>query len=57
MENISQIQRARERERNILRDDLYSKARSIEEATVAPSPKNIEIARYLILWATELQKK
>ena len=57
MENISQIQRAWERERDILRDDLHSKARSIEEAIVAPSPKNIEIARYLILWATDLSKK
>ena len=57
MENITQIQRAWDREREILREDLHSKARSIEETIVAPSPKNIEIARYLILWAPDLPKK
>lgn len=49
-EKIAQIQKAWERELQILRDDLTAKAQEIEEIVVAPSPKNIEITRYVILW-------
>lgn len=51
MENIAQIQKAWDRELEALRDELTSKARSIEEISIVPTAKNIEITKYLILWA------
>ena len=51
LENIAQIQKAWDRELQVLRDDLTAKAKEIEEIVIAPSIKNIEITRYLILWA------
>ena len=51
LENIAQIQKAWDRELQTLRDELTAKAKEIEEIVIAPSPKNIEITRYLILWA------
>jgi hypothetical protein len=51
LENIAQIQKAWDRELQILRDELTAKAKEIEEIVIAPSTKNIEVTRYLILWA------
>lgn len=54
LENIAQIQRAWDRELQALREDLYAKARSIEEVSIVPTSKNIEITKYVILWAGAL---
>lgn len=54
LENIAQIQRAWDKELETLREELMSNARAIEEIEVAPSARNIEITKYLILWATSL---
>jgi D-glycero-alpha-D-manno-heptose-7-phosphate kinase len=54
LEKIAQIQRAWDKELQVRRDDLTAKARSIEEIIVTPSPKNVEITKYLILWAAKL---
>ena len=54
MEKISQIQRAWDKELQARRDELFSKAKEVEEITLTPSPKNIEVTKYLILWATKL---
>ncbi|HET7433726.1 MAG TPA: hypothetical protein VFN10_03330 [Thermoanaerobaculia bacterium] len=53
-ENIAQIQRAWDRELDSLRDELTSKARSVEEVSITPTEKNIEVTKYLILWAAAL---
>src|SRR5205085_2910203 len=54
VENIAQIQKAWDRELHSLRDDLTSSARQIEEISIVPTPKNIEVTKYLILWAARL---
>lgn len=54
MDNIAQIQRAWDRELQALREELDASAREIEEMSIAPTGKNIEITRYLILWAPHL---
>ncbi|HUP61520.1 MAG TPA: hypothetical protein VNA69_13995 [Thermoanaerobaculia bacterium] len=54
LENIAQMQRAWDRELQALRDDLTAKAQSVEELTLIPTRKNIEVTRYLILWAGAL---
>lgn len=54
LENIAQIQRAWDKELETSRDELMASARSIEEIEVSPTAKNIEITKYLILWATSL---
>ncbi|MGH7485470.1 MAG: hypothetical protein ACREMY_07680 [bacterium] len=51
---IRQIQRAWDKELEVIRDDMQSKAREIEEIVVTPNAKNIEITKYLILWAAGL---
>ncbi|HXH41778.1 MAG TPA: hypothetical protein VNN08_24350, partial [Thermoanaerobaculia bacterium] len=51
---IRQIQRAWEKELEVIRDEMQSKAREIEEIVVTPTAKNIEITKYLILWAAGL---
>jgi D-glycero-alpha-D-manno-heptose-7-phosphate kinase len=51
---IRQIQRSWEKELEVIRDDMQTKAREIEEIVVTPSAKNIEITKYLILWAAGL---
>ena len=51
---IRQIQRSWDRELEVIRDEMQSKAREIEEIVVTPSAKNIEITKYLILWAAGL---
>ena len=54
LDNIAQIQRAWDKELKVMRDDLTSKAQSVEEIAIIPSRKNIEVTRYLILWAANL---
>jgi len=54
LENIAQIQKSWDRELQTLRDDLTAKARSIEEISVIPTQKNIEVTKYVILWAAGL---
>ena len=51
---IRQIQRSWDKELQAIRDELQSKAREIEEIVVSPAAKNIEITKYLILWAAGL---
>ncbi len=51
---IRQIQRSWERELEVIRDEMQSKAREIEEIVITPTTKNIEITKYLILWAAGL---
>lgn len=53
-ENIAQIQKVWDRELQAFREELQSKARSIEEISIVPTQKNIEITKYLILWAGNL---
>ena len=50
LENIAQIQKAWDRELETLREELTAKAQEIEELVVTATPKNIEIAKYVILW-------
>jgi hypothetical protein len=54
LSRIRQIQRSWEKELQVIREDLQSKAREIEEIVVTPTSKNIEITKYLILWAAGL---
>lgn len=54
LENIAQIQKSWDRELQSLRDDLTTKARSIEEISIVPTQKNIEVTKYVILWAAGL---
>ncbi len=51
LENIAQVQRAWQKELETLREDLNTKTEEIEEITITPSPKNIEVTKYLVLWA------
>lgn len=53
-ENIAQIQKAWDRELQTFREELQAKARSIEEISIIPTQKNIEVTKYLILWAGNL---
>ncbi len=54
LENIAQIQKVWDRELQALREELHAKARSIEEISIVPTQKNIEVTKYLILWAGNL---
>ena len=54
LSKIRQIQRSWEKELQVIREELEAKAREIEEIVVTPSAKNIEITKYLILWAAGL---
>ena len=54
LENIAQIQKAWDRELQAFREELHSKARSIEEISIVPTRKNIDVTKYLILWAAAL---
>ncbi|MGA7615199.1 MAG: hypothetical protein WBX15_08455 [Thermoanaerobaculia bacterium] len=55
LERIRQVQRTWEREVRELQDELDSKARQIEEVAFAPSLKNVEVRKFLILWAPSLR--
>ena len=54
LENIAQIQRAWDKELQARRDELHAQAREIEDVAVIPTPKNIDVTKYLILWAANL---
>jgi hypothetical protein len=54
LDKIAQIQRAWEKELQSLRDDLMTKSHEIQEITITATPKNIEVTRYVILWAAPL---
>ena len=51
LENIAQMQKSWDRELQSLRDELTAKARAIEDVAIVPTQKNIEVTKYLILWA------
>lgn len=50
-EGISALKKSWDRELEALRDSINEKARRIEEITLTPSRRNIEIRRYVIVWA------
>ncbi len=54
LSKIRQIQRSWDKELQVIREALETKAREIEEIVITPSAKNIEITKYLILWAAGL---
>lgn len=54
LDNIAQIQKAWDRELEALRDELHANARAIEEISVVPTTRNIEVTKYIILWAASL---
>ncbi|MEA2236030.1 MAG: D-glycero-alpha-D-manno-heptose-7-phosphate kinase [Thermoanaerobaculia bacterium] len=54
LSKIRQIQRSWDKELQVIREELELKAREIEEIVITPSAKNIEITKYLILWAAGL---
>jgi D-glycero-alpha-D-manno-heptose-7-phosphate kinase len=54
LEHIAQIQRSWDRELQTLREELHAKAKSVEEMSIVATGKNIEVTRYLILWAPSL---
>ena len=54
LEKIAQIQRAWDKELEARREELLTKAREIEEIEIIPTPRNIEVTKYLILWAAGL---
>jgi len=54
LSKIRQIQRSWDKELQVIREELEAKAREIEEIVITPSAKNIEITKYLILWAAGL---
>jgi D-glycero-alpha-D-manno-heptose-7-phosphate kinase len=54
LDNIAQMQKAWDRELQTRREDLTSQARAIEEISVIPTSKNIEVTKYVILWAASL---
>ncbi|HVE73425.1 MAG TPA: hypothetical protein VNI54_18820 [Thermoanaerobaculia bacterium] len=51
LENIALMQKAWDRELQAVREELTGKARAIEEMSIVPTRRNIEITKYLILWA------
>ncbi|MEO8036533.1 MAG: hypothetical protein ABI837_19000, partial [Acidobacteriota bacterium] len=54
LSRIAQIQRSWDKELESQRDELTQKARSVEDITIVPTQKNIEVTKYLILWAARL---
>ncbi|HVS29988.1 MAG TPA: hypothetical protein VMS98_00910 [Thermoanaerobaculia bacterium] len=48
--NIAQIQKAWDRALQTKREELDSRAQEIEEFSIVPSAKNIEITKHVILW-------
>jgi D-glycero-alpha-D-manno-heptose-7-phosphate kinase len=54
LEHIAQIQRSWDKELQAVREEMTTKAREIEEISIVPTGKNIEVTKYLILWAANL---
>ena len=53
-DNIAQMQKAWDKELQGRRDELTAQARAIEEISIVPAPRNIEVTKYLVLWAAAL---
>jgi D-glycero-alpha-D-manno-heptose-7-phosphate kinase len=51
---IAQIQRAWDRELQGRREELQRQAREIEEIEIIPGTKDIEVTKYVVLWAAGL---
>lgn len=51
LENIAQIQKAWDKELQTLRDEITTKANEIEDINIVLSLRDIEITKYLVLWA------
>jgi hypothetical protein len=54
LEHIALVQRAWEKELHAVRDEMNARAQEIEEISIVPTQKNIEVTKYLILWAASL---
>jgi D-glycero-alpha-D-manno-heptose-7-phosphate kinase len=54
LDKIAQIQRAWDRELEAKREAVMTQAREIEEIEIVPTPRNIDVAKYVILWAAGL---
>jgi D-glycero-alpha-D-manno-heptose-7-phosphate kinase len=54
MDKIAQIQRAWDKELEARREVLMTQAREIEQIDIIPTPRNIDVAKYVILWAAGL---
>jgi hypothetical protein len=54
LDKIAQIQRAWDKELEAKREVLMTQAREIEEMEIIPTPRNIDVAKYVILWAAGL---
>jgi D-glycero-alpha-D-manno-heptose-7-phosphate kinase len=54
LDRIREIQRAWDRELAAARDELTAKASAIEEIRLVPAQKNIEITKYVLVWAAGL---
>lgn len=54
MDKIALLQKTWDRELEVLREDLDASARSVAEIEVSPASRNIEVTRYVILWAPEI---
>ena len=51
MEKIAQLQKIWERELNDKKEELFSQARSVEELTLTPSTRKIEIRKFVLVWS------
>jgi D-glycero-alpha-D-manno-heptose-7-phosphate kinase len=54
---ISQLQKSWDREYEAIRDELDAQARNIEELRLTPTPRNVEIDRLLVIWASRFEPK
>lgn len=54
MQKIAQLQRTWDREREVRHEELRTGARAIEELTLAPAERNIDLLRYLVVWSPGL---
>lgn len=50
LEKIALVQKAWEKELEEARAELSAKAEAIEEVSIAPTPRNVEIARVVVVW-------
>lgn len=50
-QGISALKRSWDRELETLKETISEKARRVEEITLTPSRRNIEIRRYVVVWA------
>ena len=55
-QKITQLQRQWERELEVLREEQESSARSIEELSLSPNRRNLDIMRVSILWAPRIPR-